>query len=180
MDSHSSHNRLNRILGHLRAERCASTAPLKLGYWGIRGLAAPARMIIAFAGYGDAAYLEDKRYEQNLQAVKEKGKIAGNPEWFNRDKPELLGQISYANLPYLVDREANCTGTSLSYHATAYFLCLFSYSYLVKPYLPVPGPEVWASWQHREGADQKRHVHPLCIWIPRRHPESSLPFRWSK
>jgi len=59
---------------------------VKLGYWAIRGLGAPMRMLLQYAG----ADFEDKRY-------------ADPKEWFGKDKPELQKKNPLANLPYLVD-----------------------------------------------------------------------------
>lgn len=57
---------------------------LHLGYWAIRGLGAPLRMLLEFAG----ADYEDHRYSD---AVK----------WFKEDKPDVQGRNPLANLPYL-------------------------------------------------------------------------------
>lgn len=61
-------------------------APLTLGYWGIRGLGAPLRMIFA---YTSTPYKE-KRY-------------AGGADWFAQDKPVLAQRNSMINLPYIID-----------------------------------------------------------------------------
>jgi len=59
---------------------------VKLGYWGIRGLGAPLRMILTYAG----ADFEDKQY-------------ADPSEWFSKDKPDISQKNPLANLPYVQD-----------------------------------------------------------------------------
>ena len=63
-------------------------APMEIGYWAIRGLGAPARMMLAYAG--DAVEYKDVRYTDPM-------------EWFGKRKPELLAKNAMANLPYVVD-----------------------------------------------------------------------------
>lgn len=63
---------------------------LVTGYWGIRGLGAPMRMMCAYAG------------------VKVKDILYGAPDapdWFKADKPPLLEQNGYINLPYVKNTE---------------------------------------------------------------------------
>jgi len=67
-------------------------APYQLGYWAIRGLAAPARMMLA---YSKADY-EDKTYKDASS-------------WFSDDKPELAKKNPLVNLPYLVDGDVVIT-----------------------------------------------------------------------
>jgi len=59
---------------------------IKVGYWGIRGLGAPLRMILEYAG---TDYVDKQYSDPN--------------EWFKMDKPEILKANPLANLPYLVD-----------------------------------------------------------------------------
>lgn len=59
---------------------------VKLGYWGIRGLGSPLRLLLEYVG----ADYEDKHYTDGV-------------EWFEKDKPELLKKNAFANLPYIVD-----------------------------------------------------------------------------
>jgi len=59
---------------------------VKLGYWGIRGLGAPLRMLLEYVG----ADYEDKQYTDAN-------------EWFGKDKPELQKKNALVNLPYVVD-----------------------------------------------------------------------------
>lgn len=59
---------------------------IKVGYWGIRGLGAPLRMLLAYAG----ADFEDKQYTDPA-------------EWFDKDKPALAEKNPLANLPYVED-----------------------------------------------------------------------------
>ena len=60
------------------------TGKIKMGYWGIRGLGAPLRMMLEYAGadYADTRYTDPQ-------------------PWFGVKKPELLKKNSLANLPYL-------------------------------------------------------------------------------
>jgi len=58
----------------------------ELGYWNIRGLGAPCRMMLAYAGI----QVKEKRYKEMA-------------EWHKGDKPELLKKNPLMNLPYYVD-----------------------------------------------------------------------------
>jgi len=62
------------------------SSTLELGYWKIRGLGAPLRMILAYKG----VQYEDKQYEDF-------------DSWFQGRKPEILKMNPLANLPYVVD-----------------------------------------------------------------------------
>ena len=68
-----------------------------LGYWKIRGLAAPARMILTYAGapYDDATY--------ELQPRPDGG--WSNAEWSQAKRP-LKEALPLMNLPYLVDHHS--------------------------------------------------------------------------
>ena len=68
---------------------------LEIGYWSIRGLCAPLRMMCSFKGVEH----EDKQYEKTLH---EDGSTTGD-EWFNVRKPELLKKNPMVNLPYVAD-----------------------------------------------------------------------------
>jgi len=68
----------------LEGRKKALAGKIRMGYWSIRGLGAPLRMMLEFAG---AAY-EDTRY-------------ADPKPWFEEKKPELLKKNALANLPYL-------------------------------------------------------------------------------
>jgi len=57
---------------------------IKLGYWKIRGLGAPLRMMLAYSG----AQFEEVQYTDPAA-------------WFGKKKPELLKVNALANLPYL-------------------------------------------------------------------------------
>lgn len=72
------------------------------GYWDIRGLAAPIRMMCAYAN----ADVEDKQYPL---AVKEGGGYDASA-WFGV-KPTYKEKNSYINLPYVVDNESGLTIT---------------------------------------------------------------------
>eukprot|EP01065_Artemidia_motanka_P025437 TRINITY_DN30433_c0_g1_i1.p2 TRINITY_DN30433_c0_g1~~TRINITY_DN30433_c0_g1_i1.p2 ORF type:complete len:336 (+),score=156.59 TRINITY_DN30433_c0_g1_i1:63-1010(+) len=64
----------------------AKEKPVKVtvGYWGIRGLGAPLRMMCCYKG----ADVTDKRYTDP-------------DEWFKKDKPELQKKNALMNLPYV-------------------------------------------------------------------------------
>jgi len=66
-----------------------------IGYWDIRGLAAPARMMLVYAGCD----FEDRTFE-----LKEKpGGGWDAAAWFEECRPALREQNPFINLPYLVD-----------------------------------------------------------------------------
>lgn len=73
-------------------------ARLTLGYWDIRGLAAPARMMCHYAGA--ACDFQDVTY-----ALKETGSGYDNSAWAT-PKAELKKQNALMNLPYVVDRDS--------------------------------------------------------------------------
>jgi glutathione S-transferase len=64
--------------------------PIQLGYWEIRGLGAPCRMMLSYGG----VEFKDTRYSWD-----------GKGEWFGTDKPKLAEKNSLINLPYVVDGE---------------------------------------------------------------------------
>eukprot|EP00965_Chrysotila_dentata_P160712 5307056-Pleurochrysis_carterae.AAC.1 len=70
---------------------------LKHGYWNIRGLAAPSRMMAAYAG----VEMEDVQYDI---VVKPEGGFDGSA-WFAKDKPALAEKNPMVNLPYVHDTE---------------------------------------------------------------------------
>ncbi|KAJ8602609.1 hypothetical protein CTAYLR_009538 [Chrysophaeum taylorii] len=59
---------------------------MEIGYWAIRGLGAPLRMM---ATYGGLEY-KDSQY-------------SSGEAWFKEHKPRILGMNPLANLPYVVD-----------------------------------------------------------------------------
>lgn len=67
-----------------------------LGYWDIRGLAAPARMMLVYAG----ADFIDKTFELK---PKEDGSGWDAAAWFEECRPPLRLQNAYINLPYVID-----------------------------------------------------------------------------
>lgn len=69
-----------------------SQLEVKLGYWGIRGLAAPLRMILE---YKEVKYTDEQ--------------YTDGDKWFKEDKPELLKKNPLANLPYIVAGETVVT-----------------------------------------------------------------------
>jgi len=68
------------------AEAVTPLGPVELGYWKIRGLAAPLRMMLAYAG---------QTYENKMFETGE--------EWFAGRKPAVLEMDPLANLPYVID-----------------------------------------------------------------------------
>ena len=90
-----------RLHRHHRRGLCRSRSPagtFTLGYWDIRGLAAPARMMLAYRG----AAFEDRTYSLQPQ----EGGGWGAPAWFDTDRPPLRERNAFINLPYLVDHES--------------------------------------------------------------------------
>eukprot|EP00448_Togula_jolla_P018103 CAMPEP_0170590778 /NCGR_PEP_ID=MMETSP0224-20130122/12050_1 /TAXON_ID=285029 /ORGANISM="Togula jolla, Strain CCCM 725" /LENGTH=310 /DNA_ID=CAMNT_0010914595 /DNA_START=46 /DNA_END=979 /DNA_ORIENTATION=+ len=77
-------------------------AKLTIGYWDIRGLAAPLRMICTYAG----ADFESVEYD-----------VTGEPAW-GKDKPGLKEKNAMINLPYILDGDRVIT------QSTACFLYL--------------------------------------------------------
>mmetsp|Transcript_21537 Transcript_21537/g.49811 ORF Transcript_21537/g.49811 Transcript_21537/m.49811 type:complete len:233 (+) Transcript_21537:61-759(+) len=69
---------------------------LTMGYWAIRGLAAPMRMMAAYSG----TEIEEMRY-----AATKKADDSGweTPAWFGEDKPVLAEKNAMINLPYMID-----------------------------------------------------------------------------
>jgi len=69
-------------------------APMKIGYWKIRGLAAPLRMAASYAGCD---------YESVEYDVKSDGEGGWDlTEWFSV-KPDLVARNALMNLPYIED-----------------------------------------------------------------------------
>ena len=68
--------------------------PMTLGYWKIRGLAAPLRMMFHHTktDFKMVSYGED-----------------GGEQWFGGDKPKLAAKNSMINLPYLIDGDTVVT-----------------------------------------------------------------------
>jgi len=83
---------LNTVLALLF--HSASTMPITVAYWKIRGLGAPCRMICE---YGGLEY-EAKNYEIHKQ---EDGSYDKN-EWFG-SKPDLKAKNALMNLPHVID-----------------------------------------------------------------------------
>uniref|UniRef100_A0A7S0IWP0 glutathione transferase n=2 Tax=Calcidiscus leptoporus TaxID=127549 RepID=A0A7S0IWP0_9EUKA len=67
----------------------------EMGYWNIRGLAAPLRMMSAYAG------VPIKEQQYDLEAQEGGGWAA--PTWFASAKPALQEKNAMINLPYVVD-----------------------------------------------------------------------------
>jgi glutathione S-transferase len=77
-----------------------------LGYWNIRGLAAPARMMLEYAG---ADYKEEM-----YDAVKTADGF-NKDGWFKEAKPKLLKKNSLINLPYVISGDRIVTQSSAVY-----------------------------------------------------------------
>lgn len=83
-----------------------ATPPLlKLGYWNIRGLAAPLRMMLCFRQipFENTTYRLDGRFDRSV--------------WLQHAKPAILEKNPLANLPYIIDGEIVVTQSNacLSY-----------------------------------------------------------------
>lgn len=71
---------------------------ITVGYWKIRGLAAPLRMLLTFVG---------AKYTSAVYAVHPKeGGGWDTSEWFSV-KPALVEKNPFMNLPYVIDEEAD-------------------------------------------------------------------------
>ncbi|XP_062523113.1 glutathione S-transferase Mu 4-like [Corticium candelabrum] len=69
--------------------------PMKLGYWKVRGLAQPIRLMLTYTG----EEFEDTRYEKLTAETA--------AEWLDKDK-KTLG-LAFPNLPYLIDGDVKVT-----------------------------------------------------------------------
>jgi len=67
---------------------------LEVGYWDIRGLGAPLRMICEYA---------EAKYNPVMYALTGKPGSWNGDSWFKDAKPGLLAKNSLTNLPYIVD-----------------------------------------------------------------------------
>jgi len=89
---------------------------LQIGYWAIRGLGAPCRMVCEFAGAD---------YENKFYQVKRDDEKWDASEWFVVGKPELQKTNALINLPYLIDTDGSVvtqTVACLSYLGRKYDL----------------------------------------------------------
>ena len=77
-----------------------ATGPIEIGYWKIRGLAAPLRMMCAFKG----VEFTDQRY---AVIPKDEGGFDLS-SWFGK-KPDLQKRNGFMNLPYLIDGDVVIT-----------------------------------------------------------------------
>lgn len=73
----------------------ASHHEIEVGYWDIRGLAAPLRMMCVYAGV-------PHKFTEFKVVIKEDGSFDASG-WFKERKPKLLEQNALINLPYVVD-----------------------------------------------------------------------------
>ncbi len=77
-----------------KAEGMSGSSLPTLGYWKIRGLAAPLRMMLY--------------HKRQSFTLKEYGADA-KEEWFAKDKPELRKRNGLINLPYIIDGDTVVT-----------------------------------------------------------------------
>lgn len=80
---------------------------LELGYWNIRGLAAPARMMLYYSGmdYTDTTF----------SPVKNEDGTWGYGSWFVDRKPQIQKVNPYANLPFICHDEKVITQSNAVY-----------------------------------------------------------------
>ena len=84
------------------SDTTGNPAKLITGYWNIRGLAAPVRMMCHYAKHSGQKFdWADKQYD--LPRRKEGGFDMTACEWFRDDKQPLSSQNALINLPYVVD-----------------------------------------------------------------------------
>jgi len=86
--------RMGDLMGRKGLAILSKVVP-ELGYWNIRGLAAPCRMMLAYAGME----VKETRY-------------SSKDEWFEKDKPKLLPLNALTNLPYMVEGDKVITQTN--------------------------------------------------------------------
>ena len=97
------------------ARYLADQMPITIGYWNIRGLAAPLRMLASYAGPTSACRPprapfrtfdprsgEDYIDEQHENHQNDDGSW-GRCDWFAHRKPELKRLNPLINLPYVID-----------------------------------------------------------------------------
>ena len=80
---------------------------LTLGYWKIRGLAAPARMMLAYAKAEGRCDFEDCAYELH----EKEGGGYDNSSWMKNAKPGLKERNALINLPYVIDHSSGLVVT---------------------------------------------------------------------
>eukprot|EP01013_Petalomonas_cantuscygni_P030931 TRINITY_DN5702_c0_g1_i1.p1 TRINITY_DN5702_c0_g1~~TRINITY_DN5702_c0_g1_i1.p1 ORF type:complete len:299 (-),score=40.38 TRINITY_DN5702_c0_g1_i1:136-957(-) len=83
----------------------------ELGYWAIRGLAAPARMLFAYSG----TLVKEFRYPVVLNEDGTQSKA----EWFEKAKPALLKENPLTNLPWMRTPSGSVVTQSNSVYRTA-------------------------------------------------------------
>ena len=78
-----------------RGKKAATKKTFTLGYWHIRGLAAPCRMLLHYANitFRDETFEVHKKQDQTWD----------RSAWFGSRKPELKKMQPLINLPYLID-----------------------------------------------------------------------------
>ncbi|XP_062522388.1 glutathione S-transferase Mu 4-like [Corticium candelabrum] len=86
---------------------------MKLGYWDLRGLCQPIRLLLAYKG----EQFEEKRYE-----VKDAEK---RKEWQEKDKLKTGLDLPFPNLPYLIDGDRKLVQSQaiLYYLGRKYNMC---------------------------------------------------------
>mmetsp|Transcript_42032 Transcript_42032/g.108893 ORF Transcript_42032/g.108893 Transcript_42032/m.108893 type:complete len:250 (+) Transcript_42032:53-802(+) len=83
------------FVGFLGIAKPRKEGKITLGYWGIRGLGAPFRMLLTYVG----ADYEDKQYTTGT-------------DWFQEDKPAIQAKSPLANLPYMTDGDVTVCQTN--------------------------------------------------------------------
>jgi len=78
-----------------------------IGYWNIRGLAAPMRMMLEYAG----AEYKDEQYD----VVKKPDGTWDKSSWFEGGKPPLLKKNALMNLPYVISGGRVVTQSTAAY-----------------------------------------------------------------
>mmetsp|Transcript_39686 Transcript_39686/g.62757 ORF Transcript_39686/g.62757 Transcript_39686/m.62757 type:complete len:234 (-) Transcript_39686:111-812(-) len=71
-----------------------SEGKIVIGYWKIRGLAAPLRMVMVHAGV---------EFENKMYVVTGEPGNWDTSSWFKEDKPGLVEKNALMNLPYIID-----------------------------------------------------------------------------
>lgn len=93
---------------------------IELGYWKIRGLGAPLRMILTYSGVSALAAPISSRRIGNLicsaQAEYKDEQYGDFDAWFKNRKPAILAMNPLANLPYIVDGDKCVCQTNAVFH----------------------------------------------------------------
>jgi len=82
-----------------------ASSTIEIGYWKIRGLAAPLRMMASYSGIP----FKDTEYDYGS------GPEYAGIDWFKKDKPPLLEKNALMNLPYVKDGDLVVTQSNACY-----------------------------------------------------------------